>query len=52
MNNNLLFNIFTTNLCNNSSWTEGTSSKKEAHTGSEIYLEERQYLLGGRHGKC
>lgn len=31
-------------------WTEGTGSKKEAHTASEIYLEQRQYLLGGRTG--
>ncbi|XP_031621629.1 uncharacterized protein LOC116339736 [Contarinia nasturtii] len=32
-------------------WTEGTGSKKEAHTASEIYLEQRQYLLGGRTGE-
>lgn len=32
-------------------WTEGTGSKKESHTGLEIYLEQRQYLLGGRTGK-
>lgn len=31
-------------------WTEGTGSKKETYTGSEIYLEERQYLLGNRTG--
>lgn len=33
-------------------WTEGTGSKKETHTGSEIYLDDRQYLFGGRTGKC
>lgn len=32
-------------------WTEGTGSKKEAHTATEIYLDERQYLFGGRTGE-
>lgn len=32
-------------------WTEGTGSKKESHTATEIYLEERQYLFGSATGK-
>lgn len=32
-------------------WTEGTGSKKETLTATEIYLDERQYLLGGRTGE-
>lgn len=32
-------------------WTEGTGNKKETHTGSEIYLENRLYFVGGRTGK-
>lgn len=31
-------------------WTEGTGSKKESQTATEIYLEERQYLFGSRTG--
>lgn len=33
-------------------WTEGSGSKKETYTGTEIYLDERQYLLGDRTGEC
>lgn len=32
-------------------WTEGTGNKKETHTGTEIYLENRHYFIGGRTGK-
>lgn len=32
-------------------WTEGSGSKKETYSGSETYLEERQYLLGNHNGE-
>lgn len=32
-------------------WTEGTGSKKESHSATEIYVEERQYLFGNSTGK-
>lgn len=32
-------------------WTEGTGSRKETHTGTETYLEDRHYYAGGRTGK-
>lgn len=32
-------------------WSEGTGNKKETHTGTEIYLEERHYFVGGRTGE-
>lgn len=32
-------------------WAEGTGNRKETHTGTETYLEERQYFIGGRTGK-
>lgn len=32
-------------------WTEGTGNRKETHTGTEVYLEERHYFAGSRTGK-
>lgn len=32
-------------------WTEGSGNKKETHTGTETYLEERIYFVGQRTGK-
>lgn len=32
-------------------WTEGSGSKKETYNGSEIYLEERQWVLGNANGE-
>lgn len=33
-------------------WTEGSGTKKETYNGSEIYLDERQYILGNHNGEC
>lgn len=32
-------------------WTEGSGSKKETYSGTEIYMDERRYLFGGRTGE-
>lgn len=31
-------------------WTEGTGDNRKSYTGSEEYLNEKTYFVGGEHG--